>query len=275
MTDTDFRNELTAGLDALAQTITVAQPDPARVKPPAGSRPPTEPSAHGRLLLVAACLAVAVAAAGAVAWMATGSGGGEGSVDPTRGEEAAGVEVILWLDVDIDAGTLDQLRAAVGDDARIDSATYIDREATYQEFLRYFADEPELTALVQPEQLPTSFRLLVPADLVDEITGWAVVQPGVVDVERSGDLPDEVDELEAEAAGERAMINKLQIQQQNVSAERSALRRAITETEQPDPTMTARLADLSEEIQVLEGRIQRHQARLFELEHKLETTTGS
>jgi cell division protein FtsX len=73
------------------------------------------------------------------------------------------VEVIVYLDPDTTEPERQALEAKLADDPAIRGFSYVDRAATYEEFLRLFEDEPEFVDDVRPEDLPTSFKV-VPED---------------------------------------------------------------------------------------------------------------
>ena len=66
-------------------------------------------------------------------------------------------EAILWLSVGASDEEVESLREWLNRNDAILSFRYVDRAATYAEFTEYFADEPEIIELVEPDQLPTSF----------------------------------------------------------------------------------------------------------------------
>ncbi len=73
--------------------------------------------------------------------------------------EAPIVSAVVWLHTGIPpeaAGGVEEILEAM---PMVNRLRYIDQEATYQEFTEYFADEPEILELVEPEQLPTSFDI--------------------------------------------------------------------------------------------------------------------
>lgn len=112
---------------------------------------PDDAEVAGMLASLERCRATAPVLAGAV-WLGTG-------IMP---EEVAG---------------LDQLLAAA---PAIADHRYVDEEDTYREFTEYFADEPEIVELVDPDQLPTSFKIRFAdgedtAAVVDKITQLAAV----------------------------------------------------------------------------------------------------
>ncbi len=197
MTLTDFERRLTDSLDHLAETVVVAEPNPATFR----SARPTEPTrsdrlgpgARGRFLLVAACLLVAGAAAAAIGIISQLDGESTQSTAPASdgaGEAetaTVGTELVIWLRVRVGPDAVDEVRRALFEDGRATAIRYVDRDATYADFLDFFADEPELVALVEPEDLPTSFRVMVSGDDVEDFITWAGALPAVQAVESFAD----------------------------------------------------------------------------------------
>ena len=181
----DFETRLSEALDDLADSIPVSRP----VFDPGSDANGTSPSSSppGRVGLLVACAAVVI---GLVAFVnGVGLIGGVGS--DTTGDAAADTdttELIVWLTVPVSAEDRAAVEALLAADAEVVNARYVDQDETYEEFLEFFADEPELTALVEPEQLPTSFRVEFTgpgSELIDAL----LLQPGVVDVELPADEP--------------------------------------------------------------------------------------
>jgi hypothetical protein len=75
-----------------------------------------------------------------------------------RWEDA--VRVIVYLHQDADAEQRDALRASIEADPAVEAFEYLDRDAAYEDFLEKFEDDPEFTAVVDPEIMPTSFKLV-------------------------------------------------------------------------------------------------------------------
>ncbi len=100
------------------------------------------------------------------------------------------VEFIVWLDVNVQNEQIEVVQTFLDTSAYIDDSFFIDEEATFREFQSFFADEPEILQLVEPDQLPMSFQVK-PADTnVESIRGVAneiETFPGVKDVEFASD----------------------------------------------------------------------------------------
>ncbi|MEM7273015.1 MAG: permease-like cell division protein FtsX [Actinomycetota bacterium] len=78
-------------------------------------------------------------------------------------------EAIVWLDAtatDAEVETIDRL---LGTAPKVVEHRYVDRDATYAEFEEFFADEPDIIELVEPENLPTSFRVYFDQRLLPQL----------------------------------------------------------------------------------------------------------
>ena len=190
----DGRDHLTTLLRTRAERIEVT-PDLDRIIALAVRSTPTRSGAGSWWLAVAAALLIGSAIAG---WSrigdrpttvdpATGTatglpGSGNGSEPATAtGEEST--ELIVWLrpeaEPDQVADVLDRLAAS----PVVVELRYVDHGATWDEFAEFYADEPEVIDLVDPEDLPTSFRVVTtyPGEVGDIVTGM----PGVDGVEHA------------------------------------------------------------------------------------------
>ncbi len=94
-------------------------------------------------------------------------------------------ELIVWMHPDASSAeiesTAETLHALVG----VDRFDYVDTAATFEEFSDYYADQPEVIELVEPEMLPTSFRV-TSADsgsLEDLLLGRLADLPGVAAID--------------------------------------------------------------------------------------------
>jgi cell division protein FtsX len=115
--------------------------------------------------------------------------------EPSPDDQAA---VVVWLDVDAgpeQVAAVEDLLQSIPSVAEVD---YIDRDRTWVEFEEYFADEPEIQELVEPEHLPTSFRITVGSYSMVDGVREAVEPVGSVDsieVEPNPRCDDQVDDL--------------------------------------------------------------------------------
>lgn len=67
----------------------------------------------------------------------------------------------VYLVVGVSAEQVDEVDRALSAEPAVTSARYLDVDETYRDFVEFFSDEPEITELVEPEQLPTSFEIEV------------------------------------------------------------------------------------------------------------------
>lgn len=100
------------------------------------------------------------------------------------------VEFIVWLDVNVAQEQIESIDDFLASNPYVDGRFFIDRDATFQEFQNFFADEPELLQLVEPDQLPMSFQVQpsdTDVDLIRQIGNEIETIPGVSDVEFASD----------------------------------------------------------------------------------------
>ena len=129
-------------------------------------------------LLVAGVMAVA-----ALAW-AGPSPVVELGADPVPQALApSSIEVIVWLDPGVDGADVAAVADRLAAEESATAAHYVGTMETWREFREHFVDQPELVELVEPDQLPTSFRVTTTDPAAVEA---AVIRlPGVAEVERA------------------------------------------------------------------------------------------
>jgi hypothetical protein len=93
-------------------------------------------------------------------------------------------EGTLWLRLEATAEQADRIAADMADDDEVADVTYLDREATYEQFVSYFSEEPDVLDAVGPDDLPTSFEIVFETDgwedaRIDQVTSL----PGVDEVD--------------------------------------------------------------------------------------------
>jgi cell division transport system permease protein len=71
-----------------------------------------------------------------------------------------GVEFIVWMNAEATPENVETVRYFLESSQTIERVSYVNQEATFVEFQEYYADQPEVLDLVEPEQLPTSFRVV-------------------------------------------------------------------------------------------------------------------
>lgn len=101
------------------------------------------------------------------------------------------VEFIIWLQADASEDQINTVGVALDESPLIESQRYIGREETFAEFQQYWEDTPEIIQAVEPEQLPTSYRV-VPVDpeleVVQGLANEYRVLPGVRQVSFAGEF---------------------------------------------------------------------------------------
>lgn len=110
-----------------------------------------------------------------------------------------GIEFVIWMNpeaTDVENSAVrSRLDEATG--TAVDSFTYVDQQAAYDEFRKYYADSPELAETVTPENLPPSYRV-VPldpdAEVVEAFGGIFEGLPGVRKVTFASEVIKEVQE---------------------------------------------------------------------------------
>ena len=113
-------------------------------------------------------------------------GGGVAHAAPGRAERhpalAGRHRVRVFLNSDATQQQIDAVRQDLADSPEVERTTYVDQQASYEEFKQLFADQPELVSSVKPEDLPPSFRV-VPVDkqaqVVEELGNQFKGKPGV------------------------------------------------------------------------------------------------
>jgi cell division transport system permease protein len=100
------------------------------------------------------------------------------------------VEFIVWMDVGVLPEQVSSTQDFLNRSPYIRETRYIDQDQTWEQFQNYFADEPEILELVEPEQLPTSFQVTPQDAEVDSIQALAdeiEILAGVEEVEFATD----------------------------------------------------------------------------------------
>ncbi|MEQ8840595.1 MAG: permease-like cell division protein FtsX [Acidimicrobiales bacterium] len=106
------------------------------------------------------------------------------AVDNATARWEGGIEFVVWMDPEASAEQDANIRDSL-DNPGIADWTYIDQEATYEEFRDLFADVPEMLDVVTADKLPPSYRVVPSnpdADVVQELVRQFDGRPGVRDV---------------------------------------------------------------------------------------------
>ena len=70
------------------------------------------------------------------------------------------VEFIVWMNADAAPENIESVRSFLDTTLTVKRSTYVNQEATFIEFQEYYSEQPEVLDLVEPEQLPPSFRVV-------------------------------------------------------------------------------------------------------------------
>ncbi|MFV0258639.1 MAG: cell division protein FtsX [Acidimicrobiales bacterium] len=70
------------------------------------------------------------------------------------------VEFIVWMNTDASQDNIDATAQFLDNSPTVKSYTYVGKEATFEEFQTFFQEQPEVLDLVEPDQLPTSYRVV-------------------------------------------------------------------------------------------------------------------
>jgi len=96
-----------------------------------------------------------------------------------------GIEFVVFLNPTATQAQIDAIGQNLKDSPDVESFTYVDQQASYEEFKSLFADSPEMVDTVTPEILPPSYRV-VPvdksADSIDALGAKYETKPGVKQV---------------------------------------------------------------------------------------------
>jgi len=100
-----------------------------------------------------------------------------------------GVEFIIFLQPEITQAQLDLIEDDLDQNAGVQSKRFVDQQEAYEEFTQdFFPDQPEITDLVDPSILPSSYRVVpqeLDADAVEALSGEFEAKPGVKKVIRA------------------------------------------------------------------------------------------
>lgn len=103
------------------------------------------------------------------------------AAEPDSRQAATTHDLIVWMEVGVESPHVSDLADLLASSASVDGFVYVDQAATWSEFVEYFADEPEIVALVDPENLPTSFK--IQTDALGPVLQLVRDRPGVEEVE--------------------------------------------------------------------------------------------
>ncbi|MFZ4584911.1 MAG: cell division protein FtsX [Acidimicrobiia bacterium] len=86
----------------------------------------------------------------------------------------------VFMNVDATESQIADVRQALENDSDVKKASFLDKQAAYNEFKSLFSKEPALVENVDAASLPTSFKVtLVNAKTIDTVTKRYATRPGV------------------------------------------------------------------------------------------------
>lgn len=107
------------------------------------------------------------------------------AVDNATERWKGGIEFIIFVSPEASADQRDAIQRALDDSPQVESASFVDQEAAFEEFTELFADTPEIVESTDPTTVPTSFRV-VPLDkepeTIETLKTAFEAQPGVMEV---------------------------------------------------------------------------------------------
>ena len=116
----------------------------------------------------------------------------DAAVDNATQRWEGGIEFVVWMNPDATAeqDAVIQQTLEESEGTTIREWTYVDQQATFEEFQEIFAGEPELLDAVTAEDLPPSYRV-APIDpdaaVIDELSAQFEERPGVRKVVSASD----------------------------------------------------------------------------------------
>ena len=102
-----------------------------------------------------------------------------------------GIEFMVYVDPDITPPELKALQQEFKENPLVKRTVYVDREATYKDFKKIFADRPVMLETVVAEDLPTRFKVEPTdksAETVNDLVNHYRKQPNVYDVRAALDV---------------------------------------------------------------------------------------
>ncbi|MEM8922202.1 MAG: permease-like cell division protein FtsX [Actinomycetota bacterium] len=108
------------------------------------------------------------------------------------------VEFIVWMNPGTPPENIESVRDFLDSSLTISNATYVNQENTFIEFQEYYAEQPEVLDLVEPDQLPTSFRVspaIADLALIRALGAEIEALPGVRDVDYAEEYIKELNKI--------------------------------------------------------------------------------
>jgi cell division transport system permease protein len=95
------------------------------------------------------------------------------------------VELIVYMRPDAQQAQIESVQGDLDENPQVEEYRYLDHAAAHDEFLQLFRNQPDLTDSVEPEHLPTSFKVVpenARAEVVTSLQREFEQKPGVYEV---------------------------------------------------------------------------------------------
>ncbi|MGH9062776.1 MAG: permease-like cell division protein FtsX [Acidimicrobiales bacterium] len=134
---------------------------------------------RNRLMTLAAVLTVAVSLSLVGAALLLNQGVGR-----AVGKWKGGVQLILFMQPAASPSQSQAIETQLSSDPEVKTFHYVDHAQSYKEFKQYYANNPDLTGVVTPNELPPSYRVVLRnANEAGSVGSQFNNQPGVLRVE--------------------------------------------------------------------------------------------
>lgn len=136
-------------------------------------------------------VAVSLALFGVALWL-------RGAVDNASARWQGGVEFIVFMNPDASQAQIDAVGRKLDDNPQVSSHTFLDKNQAYEDFQTLFPNSPQFTAVLRPEDLPTSYRVVpstADAAVIDAVGRAFSREPGVYSVQFAKDTIDRLQRL--------------------------------------------------------------------------------
>ncbi len=113
------------------------------------------------------------------------------------------VEFLVWMQPDSTPEEIQFVADAFVASPAIRSAEYRDKQQTYEEFLAFWAESPDIQQVVEPEMMPTSFHVTPVSTELDSVEALGREYrklPGVRDVDYAGEQIRQINALTRQAS---------------------------------------------------------------------------
>ncbi len=96
------------------------------------------------------------------------------------------VQMFIYMNPTASGEQIESVQTSLEGNPQVDEVNFLDQDATFDEFQRLFADQPDFVSAIRPEELPQSFRVKptsTDADVVSAVGGEFENMAGVLRVE--------------------------------------------------------------------------------------------